>query len=129
MTFPHHVLIVEDDPSTQALYQFSLDQVVDLSICGSVSEAKRILAAHPISLALVDLSLGGEEDGLELIRYMKSDEHYQHIPAIAVTAHAFPHDRSNALAAGCDEFVPKPLGRQKLFGLLETHLGYKVQMT
>jgi two-component system, cell cycle response regulator DivK len=56
---------------------------------------------------LMDLSLPGI-DGWEATRRLKRDERTRRIPVIALTAHALPSARDEALAAGCDSVVTKP---------------------
>ncbi|HAH59074.1 MAG TPA: two-component system response regulator, partial [Bacteroidales bacterium] len=48
-------------------------------------------------------------DGYEATRIIKSFR--PDLPIIAVTAFAFSEDRDKALAAGCDEYISKPLNR------------------
>jgi CheY-like chemotaxis protein len=57
---------------------------------------------------LMDLSLP-EVDGWEATRRLKSDERTRHIPVIALTAHALKSAHDEALAAGCDAVVTKPV--------------------
>jgi len=57
---------------------------------------------------LMDLSLP-EIDGWEATRRLKSDERTRHIPIIALTAHALQSAHQEALAAGCDAVVTKPV--------------------
>lgn len=57
---------------------------------------------------LMDLSLP-EIDGWEATRRLKGDERTRHIPIIALTAHALRSAHDEALAAGCDAVVTKPV--------------------
>ncbi len=57
---------------------------------------------------LMDLSLPGL-DGWEATRRLKNDERTRRIPVIALTAHALSSARDEALAAGCDAVVTKPV--------------------
>jgi len=57
---------------------------------------------------LMDLSLP-EIDGWEATRRLKRDERTRHIPIIALTAHALKSAHDEALAAGCDSVVTKPV--------------------
>jgi len=45
------------------------------------------------------------------------------IPIIAQTAYAFTEDRKKAEAAGCDEFITKPISGDDLLAVLEKYLG------
>jgi CheY-like chemotaxis protein len=62
---------------------------------------------------LLDLSLPGM-DGLTLTRKLKADPVTRSIPVVAMTS--FPDDfkRAEAMAAGCDAYLPKPLNTRTL---------------
>ena len=64
-------------------------------------------------LILMDLRLPGL-DGWEATRQIKAQPGTQHIPIIALTAHAMTGDREKALAAGCDDFDTKPVEMPRL---------------
>src|ERR1700686_4906761 len=74
----------------------------------SAEEARRFIErVHP-ALILMDIQLPGE-DGLSLTRELKTSPTTAHIPIIALTAHAMKGDEVQALAAGCDAYVAKPI--------------------
>jgi signal transduction histidine kinase len=102
------ILVVEDDPNSQKLASFTLSKDYDLHFADSVSDAKDVLNAEEVQLILLDLSLRGDEDGLDLARYLRSQDKWQKIPIIALTAHAFTSDRDRCLEAGCSDFMTKP---------------------
>jgi len=66
------------------------------------------LNAHDIQLILLDLSLRGDEDGLDLARFLRADDKWDRVPIIALTAHAFAADRDRCMGAGCNDFMTKP---------------------
>ncbi len=72
---------------------------------------------HP-DLILMDLSLP-EIDGWQAVRILKSDAATDHIPVVALTAHAMLGDREKALEAGCDEYATKPVDLPLLIGMVE----------
>ena len=72
-----------------------------------------IAAAEQPSLILMDLSLP-VLDGWEATRQLKAAPETQHIPVVALTAHAMAGDREKALAAGCDDFDTKPVEISRL---------------
>lgn len=64
-------------------------------------------------LVLMDLSLP-EIDGWEATRILKSDKTVNHIPIIALTAHAMAGDKEKAIGAGCDDYDTKPINLTQL---------------
>ena len=73
------------------------------------------------SLILMDLSLP-VLDGWEATRQLKAAPETQHIPIIALSAHAMENDRESALAAGCDDYDTKPVEFDRLLGKIEAQL-------
>ena len=61
-------------------------------------------------------------DGWEATRRLKADAATQHIPVIALTAHAMSSDREKALEAGCDDYDTKPVELPRLLGKIEVLL-------
>ncbi|MFQ6604487.1 MAG: PAS domain S-box protein [Fidelibacterota bacterium] len=104
-----HVLVVEDDEMSRRLADVLLRKKFNLSYAESVSEAKRVLQRSPIDLVLLDLSLKGEQDGLKLALWMRKQKKWEKTPIIVVSAHALEEDKDKALAAGCNDFVTKPI--------------------
>jgi len=70
----------------------------------------------------MDLSLP-RIDGWEATRRIKANEGLAQIPIIALTAHAMQGDEESARAAGCNDYLTKPIDEDKLFALLEKYLG------
>ena len=72
-------------------------------------------------LVLMDMSLP-TLDGWEATRRLKADAATQHIPVIALTAHAMSGDREKALEAGCDDYDTKPVEFPRLLGKIEAQI-------
>jgi two-component system, sensor histidine kinase and response regulator len=115
------VLLVEDDVETQRFMGVLLGRRYEVLLASSGNELRQLLESDGgrVRLVLMDLSLKGGEDGLELTRALRQHDRWKSIPIIAVTAHAFPSDRANALNAGCDAYVEKPIDNVRLLRLVE----------
>ena len=75
---------------------------------------------HP-DLILMDMSLP-ELDGFEATRRLKANKETQHVPIIAVTAHARPSDEKRALEAGCDAYLSKPYSLREFLDIVQKFL-------
>ncbi|TNC74956.1 response regulator [Rubellimicrobium roseum] len=62
-------------------------------------------------------------DGWTVARTLKDDPQTAAIPIIALTAHALAGDRDKAIAAGCDDYHPKPVDFSRLLGQIDAALG------
>ena len=107
------ILVVEDD-ETSFLYLKTVLTLEKLEVlhASSGSEAIEMCRLHPeISLVLMDIKLP-EMNGLEAVRKIR--EFRPDLPVVAQTAHAFSSDRQEALNAGCNDFITKPIPKNKL---------------
>lgn len=109
-----NILLVEDDPIDMKL----LSAVLDTSghrVLGKISaeEAVEEIKRHHPELILLDLKLPGM-DGLALARQLKQNPATRHIPIVAITAALEKFSREDALAAGCDAYIVKPVDTRKL---------------
>ncbi|HEY5209984.1 MAG TPA: response regulator [Stellaceae bacterium] len=74
------------------------------------------------ALILMDLDLP-VMDGWEASRRLKGSAATQHIPIIALSAHAMSGDRDRAMAAGCDDYDTKPVELPRLLEKIAAMLG------
>jgi len=116
------ILIVED-------VEFNLDLLVqlledDYAILTAPDGAAGIALAERArpDLILMDLSLP-VIDGWEATRRIKANAVLRAIPIIALTAHAMSGDEEKAKAAGCDDYLSKPINEDLLYAKLRTFLG------
>ena len=103
------ILIIEDDPLNyklmKTLLQFNNYTVKWIKHADNILED--INSFHP-DLILMDIQLPGK-DGLTATRQILAEDNYQHIPIIAVSAHALEINKLDAIEAGCVEYITKPL--------------------
>ena len=108
------LLVVEDDADTRQFMQLTLKKNYRVYAAEHVSEATDIMKQHSVDIVIVDVSLGGEESGLDFVRQVRRIPRFLRTPIIAVTAHAFSSDKEKCLAAGCDRYFAKPVDHGKL---------------
>lgn len=114
------LLVVEDDPDTQAFMKALLGRHYAVTTAASEEEFWSVLEAVTPCLILMDVSLKGSQDGLTLTRQFRADARWNAVPVVALTAHATTEDRERALEAGCAHYVSKPLDRRRLLELIRS---------
>jgi DNA-binding response OmpR family regulator len=102
------LLITEDDFENQKFLQLFLKKYFTVDICDSSDSFYQLMNREKYDIILMDISIKGEKNGLELTKEVKNNPDFSHIPVICYTAHAFNKDRINALDAGCDIYLSKP---------------------
>jgi CheY-like chemotaxis protein len=113
------VLVVEDFEDNRFMMRRLLEmsgyRVVE-AVNGNqaVEEAS---SQHP-DIILMDLSLP-QLDGLAATRRIRAQDELQKVPIVAVSAHDSADFHAEALAAGCNEYVTKPIDFDQLVQLLD----------
>jgi len=102
-------LVVDDHHDSVQLLAAALEPYgVAVITAGSVAEARQILGAGEVDIIVSDLGLPGE-NGLELIRWVRSQPSGRDVPAIAVTFFSERFGVREARAAGFDVYLRKPI--------------------
>lgn len=117
------ILVVEDNPDNLLTIGAILDNAgyAYVSASDGAGALDRAREIRP-GLVLMDVQLPGMS-GLEATRMIKSDRNLYKTPVIAVTAKAMQGDRGNILAAGCDDYLSKPVGPSELVAKLKKWMG------
>jgi len=112
-------LVVEDFEDSRFMMRRLLEMAGYSVLEASDGEqaVKMAVDARP-ALILMDLSLP-KLDGLAATRQIRQQKGLKKVPILAVSAHDSPESRTEALAAGCNEYVTKPIDFDQLNALLE----------
>jgi len=102
------LLIVEDDVDNQKFLEVYLQKYFVVDSCDSAETFYELINSKSYDLIMMDISIKGQKNGLELTKEIKNDPKFAEIPVFCFTAHAFNRDRINALNAGCDAYLSKP---------------------
>ena len=112
------LLVVEDDYENQKFLQIFLKRKFELEICDSSDTFYEKLKQNEFNIILMDISLRGKKDGLQLTREIREMDEYKHLPVVGLSAHAFQRDKDNAFNAGVDVFLTKPVQNDVLMDTL-----------
>ncbi|MCL4548945.1 MAG: response regulator [Bacteroidetes bacterium] len=127
MTDKPSLLIVEDDLENQRYLGILLRNSYQVEVCDCASSFYIQMANKKFDLILMDISLVGPKDGLQLTRELKTNPTFKTIPVVALSAHAFQKDKDNAYKAGIDLYLTKPIQKNHLLEALEKILRQKFE--
>ena len=104
------ILVVEDNLDNRRILVYRLQRIGDFDIleASNGQEALSLVESESPDLIFMDLKMP-VMDGWEATRRIRAREGRRRVPIIALTAQAMAGDEQKALAAGCDDYVPKPI--------------------
>lgn len=117
------ILLAEDDPSGQKLMQHILNRMgYDVELAGTGKEVLNKIDQDRFDIVLMDMEMP-IMDGFTATRELRKRDAYRDFPIIALTAHAMKEHRDKTIAAGCTDYLSKPINREKLEAMLEKYIG------
>lgn len=125
------LLIVEDDRENQKFLSIILRKIFELDVCDSAESFYAKLNENIYDIILMDISLRGNKDGLQITKELRNNPRFQNMPIVSLSAHAFQKDKENAYNAGVDLFITKPVKGhiliESLISVLEKKTGIKLE--
>jgi two-component system alkaline phosphatase synthesis response regulator PhoP len=116
------IYCVEDDSNIRELVVYTLETTGYKARGFEDGRAfLEALALETPELVLMDIMLPGE-DGMELLRRLKSSVKTQNIPVIMMTAKSAEYDKVLGLDSGADDYVTKPFGMMELISRIKAVL-------
>lgn len=116
------ILIVEDVELNVDLLTQLLEDEYELVVANDGAQGLSMAEQLKPDLILMDMSLP-VIDGYEATRRLKANASLRAIPIIGVSAHAMSGDEDKARAAGCDDYLTKPVNDELLYQKLKRFLG------
>jgi len=109
------VLVIDDQEITRDLVAAIFRRTdAEVELAASVREGLKQFEATSPDVVVCDLAMP-EEDGFAFVRALRSQRHSSKVtPVIALTAFGRPEDRQQALAAGFDAYLKKPIDPEEL---------------
>lgn len=102
------ILYVEDDDLAKDIVLRVLSKKYNVELANNAKEAMVKVSNNNYDLLLIDINLGREKDGLELMQEIKILPKFKKTPMIAVTAYASDDDRDEFLSKGFTHYISKP---------------------
>ena len=116
------IYCVEDEQNICELEVYTLQSVgFEAKGCSSGNELFAELEKELPKLILLDIMLP-DEDGLNILRRLRSDERYAHIPVIMATAKGTEFDKVKGLDWGADDYIAKPFGMLEMVARIKAVL-------
>jgi DNA-binding response OmpR family regulator len=112
------ILITEDDLENQKFLMLILKRNFDVDVCDSETTFYQKLSENHYDGILMDVSLNGEKSGVEIVRELKKHSTYKDIPVACLSAHVFSQIQRQALDAGADAYLTKPVRSKELVDAL-----------
>jgi CheY-like chemotaxis protein len=117
------LLLVEDNELSRELLPLLLSEVAPQYVVDAAATAEEALtraAATRYDGFIIDINLGADRNGVDLMRALRAGPIYAETPMMACTAYALPGDEERFLQAGFDAYLGKPYHAEDLLQALET---------
>ncbi|MGB5943632.1 MAG: response regulator [Leeuwenhoekiella sp.] len=107
------ILYLEDNPLNVVVMEFMLKKY-DLDVAINSAEAFSKLDNVTYDLLLLDIHLGEDIDGIDVLKAAREKPANRNTPAYAVTAFTAEADKKRFEENGFDDYFPKPVDRDRL---------------
>ncbi|CAH1072060.1 hybrid sensor histidine kinase/response regulator [Candidatus Nitrotoga sp. 1052] len=118
------LMYIEDNPANLSLVEHIIESRPDIRLLSAMNGnvGIELAGAHLPDVILMDINLPGIS-GADVLRILRSDPLTKHIPIIALSANAMPHDIANAMEAGFFRYLTKPIKFNELMSAIDEALG------
>lgn len=116
------ILVVEDNPDNMYVLDHLLTRkgYTVVQAANGAEALEQLAAINPV-LVLLDMQMPGL-NGYATVRTLRQDARWQALPVVAVTASSMPGDRERSLAAGCTDYISKPINPRELLQLIAQYV-------
>lgn len=115
-----HAIVVDDDHAARRMMRRLLERHGwDVAEAANGADGLELVRSARPDVAVLDLRMPGELSGLDVVRKVRCDADLDGIRVVIVTASASSDARSQAIEAGCDAFLDKPVDFDELYDTLD----------
>jgi CheY-like chemotaxis protein len=113
------ILIVDDQPEIRQLLTLTLGGDYDVICAADGTSALEAVRAHQPQAVLLDVTMPGPIDGLQVLSIIKTTAATKNVPVAMITAHSFAADFRLANEIGADAYFIKPFSPLRLVNWLQ----------
>jgi DNA-binding response OmpR family regulator len=118
----NRILVVDDDREMCSLFSFIFEREgYEVIAANSGEEAMACALSSAPAVILLDVMMP-DHNGLDVCRWLKSNDQTQAVPVILITAYSHVHHRSEALKVGAVDLISKPFSPYALIARVRTAL-------
>lgn len=115
------ILIVEDEEGIREGLTYLLSEQYSVEEAENGVEGLKKAIRNQPNLILLDLKMP-EMDGFQVLKALRADKEFDHIPIIVLSAFNSPADRTKAFELGADDYINKPFDRAELMARIQRKL-------
>lgn len=108
------ILIIEDNPESQLLFQIILKNFYKLDAVYNAEDGIGFIKNKKIDLILLDINLPGKLDGVDVLKFVKGNEEYSNVKIIVLTAYSLKGDEKKFIELGANAYLSKPVSKKIL---------------
>jgi DNA-binding response OmpR family regulator len=108
------ILVVEDNTETQLIIKINLRNIYDVELTDNADDAISLIKNNNFDLVLLDINLGNNDDGKDVLNMMKNEIEYSNLPVIIITAYDIDDDEKELLMKLACYYLEKPLDKKVL---------------
>jgi CheY-like chemotaxis protein len=119
------ILVVDDYAETRRLLYFYLRNEYEVVAVESAEEALAYLREQPADLVVMDINFQDGMNGITATEQIRANPGLKHLPVLATSAYAYPDDRTRFLKAGFDDYIAKPIFKERMLRTVRALLDQK----
>jgi CheY-like chemotaxis protein len=121
------VLVAEDNKENQQVAAVLLEKLnVAYAFAENGYQALKKLEMQTYDLLLLDMQMP-VMDGIETVKHIRASNEHKDLYVIALTAHAIKGDAQKYIAAGCNDYISKPIDKEKFRGIINALIEAKMR--
>jgi PAS domain S-box-containing protein len=119
------LLYIEDNPANMQLIKQLIERRPDLRLlsAGDGTQGIALASIHQPEVILMDINLPGI-NGIQVLKLLREDPATAHIPVLAISANAMPHDIKKGLEVGFFRYLTKPINVNEFMDALDMALEF-----